>query len=158
MAGQIYQGRYTVDNDKDLVVFLIGMRINKRWAIHRWLPVFLAMPGMITELYRNKEQLGFLSTESYFGLRTTVMIQYWKTADDVLAYAKMEKHLKAWQSFNQKLKGNDAVAVYHEMYQVKAGQYEAVYANMPKYGLAHALMHIPVGKGSNTSRERLNSV
>jgi len=158
MAGQIYQGRYTVDNDKDLVVFLIGMRINKRWAIHRWVPVFLAMPGMITELYRNKEQLGFLSTESYFGLRTTVMIQYWKTADDVLAYAKKEKHLKAWQSFNQKLKGNDAVAVYHEMYQVKAGQYEAVYANMPKYGLAHALMHIPVGKGSNTSRERLNSV
>ena len=158
MAGQIFQGRYTVDNNEKIVVFLIGMRINKRWAIHKWLPVFLAMPGMITELYRNKEQLGFLSTESFLGLRTTVMIQYWKAAESVLAYAKMEKHLKAWQSFNQKLKGNDAVAIYHEMYQVEAGQYEAAYVNMPKYGLAQALKHIPVGKGSHTSRERLKSI
>ena len=34
-----------------LVVFLIGMRINKWWKIHQWLPVFLAMPKMIKELY-----------------------------------------------------------------------------------------------------------
>jgi len=29
------------DRDEDVVVFLIGMRINAFWKVHRWLPVFL---------------------------------------------------------------------------------------------------------------------
>ena len=35
----------------DFVVFLIGMRINKFWQIHKWFPVAMAMPKMIKELY-----------------------------------------------------------------------------------------------------------
>lgn len=157
MSSSIFKGRYTVENNEDLVVFLIGMRINKRWALHKWLPVFLSMPGMIRELYTHKEKLGFFSTESFFGLRTTVMIQYWRSTEDVIAYARQEKHMKAWQDFNRKFKGNDAVAVYHETYEVKAGQYEAVYVNMPKYGLGKALKHIAVGKGRNSANERLKA-
>lgn len=57
---------------------------------------------MIKELYSHKDELGFLSMESYFGLRTTVMIQYWRSMDDLLAYAKSEKHLTAWKHFNQR--------------------------------------------------------
>lgn len=29
MGKSIYEGRYTIENDQDIVVFLIGMRINK---------------------------------------------------------------------------------------------------------------------------------
>ncbi|MFB6255318.1 MAG: monooxygenase family protein [Haloplanus sp.] len=36
--------RVTAEVEGDLVVFLIGMRINSLWKVHRWLPVFLAMP------------------------------------------------------------------------------------------------------------------
>ena len=85
MAKQIYTGRYTTENNDNIVVFIIGMRINKRLAVHKWLPVFNAMPGMIRELYMNKDELGFLSMESYFGLRTTVMIQYWRSTEDLLS-------------------------------------------------------------------------
>lgn len=155
MKSTIYKGRYTVENNEDMVVFLIGMRINKRWAVHKWLPVFLAMPGMISELYTNKEKLGFLSTESFLGLKTTVMIQYWRSSQDVIAYARQEKHLRAWQHFNKLIKNNDAVAVYHETYEIKSGQYEAVYVNMPKYGLAKALKHMPVTPERNTANQRL---
>ncbi|WP_246096867.1 DUF4188 domain-containing protein [Psychrobacillus soli] len=31
--------------------------MNKRLAIQKWLPVFNTMPGMIKELYVNKEEL-----------------------------------------------------------------------------------------------------
>lgn len=103
MANKVYTGRYTVDNAKDMVVFIIGMRVNKRLAIHKWFPVFTAMPGMVKELYTNKEELGFLSMESYFGLKTTTMIQYWRSLEDLLAYAKNDKHLTAWKHFNQKV-------------------------------------------------------
>ena len=54
----IYQDRMTAKMEGDFVVFLIGMRINNWLAIHRWLPVFLAMGKMLPELYKNPS-LGF---------------------------------------------------------------------------------------------------
>ena len=42
--------RVTAQIEGDFVVFLIGMRINKPWKVHKWLPVFRAMPMMISEL------------------------------------------------------------------------------------------------------------
>lgn len=39
--------RVTARIDGDFVVFLIGMRINKPWTVHKWLPVFRAMSRMI---------------------------------------------------------------------------------------------------------------
>ncbi|MCG3005253.1 DUF4188 domain-containing protein, partial [Escherichia coli] len=58
LAKQIYNGRYTADSEEDMVVFIIGMRINKLFSFSKWLPVFMAMPPMKKELYQNKE-LGF---------------------------------------------------------------------------------------------------
>lgn len=48
------------EKDEEFVVFLIGMRINKWWKIHKWLPVAIAMPKMIKELYANPE-MGLLA-------------------------------------------------------------------------------------------------
>lgn len=157
MAKHIYTGRFTTENTEDIVVFIVGMRVNKRLAVHKWLPVFNAMPGMIKELYTNKESLGFLSMESYFGLRTTTMIQYWRSIEDLLAYAKNEKHLAAWKNFNKKVGNNDAVGVYHETYQLTKGSYESVYVNMPHYGLGKAINHIPISSELNTARKRLKA-
>ncbi|MBR7554961.1 DUF4188 domain-containing protein [Allobacillus sp. GCM10007491] len=155
MGKDIFSGRYTTENDKDIVVFMIGMRINKRLAIHKWLPVFLAMPPMIKELHTHQEELGFLGMESFFGLRTTVMIQYWSSTEALLSYAKGKKHLTAWKAFNQKVGNNKAVGIYHESYQVKKGNYESVYGNMPLYGLSKALSHIPIEPHLNSARKRL---
>ncbi|MBL4984329.1 DUF4188 domain-containing protein [Bacillus safensis] len=157
MKKDIRAGRFTTDNSDSIVVFIIGMRINKRWAIHQWLPVFMAMPGMIKELYTHQEELGFLGTENFFGLRTTAMIQYWKSTDDLLAYAKMEKHLAAWKEFNQRARNNDAVGIYHETYQIQAGSYESIYVNMPSYGLGQAKPPISISNGQQTAKERLNT-
>ncbi|MCT2536487.1 DUF4188 domain-containing protein [Aquibacillus koreensis] len=157
MATNIHTGRYTTENKDDIVVFIIGMRINKRLAVHKWLPVFNAMPGMIKELYVHKEELGFLSMESYFGLRTTVMIQYWRSTEELIAYAKGQKHLTAWKNFNKKVGNNDAVGIYHETYQVKSGSYESIYGNMPTYGLGKALAIQPVTADNRSAKKRLRS-
>ncbi|NWO15161.1 DUF4188 domain-containing protein [Virgibacillus sp.] len=155
MIKQVYSGRYTTENEEDIVVFLIGMRVNRRLAVHKWLPVFLAMPRMIKELYTYKDTLGFLSMESYFGLRTTLMVQYWRSTEDLLAYAKGKQHLAAWKRFNQKASHTNAVGIYHETYVVPKGNYEAIYANMPLYGLAKANEHIPVSPKRTTAKQRL---
>ncbi|MET1014857.1 MAG: DUF4188 domain-containing protein, partial [Paenisporosarcina sp.] len=100
---------------------------------------------------------GFLSMESYFGLRTTLMIQYWRSTDELLAYAKNEKHLTAWKNFNKKVGNNDAVGIYHETYELKPESYESVYGNMPLYGLGKALKHIPITAERVSARKRLKS-
>ena len=51
--------RMTAELEGDFVVFLIGMRINRPWKLHKWLPVVLAMPRMLRELEARPES-GFL--------------------------------------------------------------------------------------------------
>jgi hypothetical protein len=46
----IIASRVTGALEGDFVVFLIGMRINKPWKLHKWLPVARAMPKMLNEL------------------------------------------------------------------------------------------------------------
>ena len=41
---KIYKQRMTSHLDGEFVIFLIGLRINKLWKVHKWLTVFLAMP------------------------------------------------------------------------------------------------------------------
>lgn len=154
MGKKIFLGRYTVAGDSDLVVFIIGMRVNKLRAVNKWWPVFKAMPLMLRELYSNPE-LGLMSMESYYGLRSVLMVQYWRSPEQLLSYAKGETHLPAWRDFNKKAKNNDAVGIYHETYIVQNGSYECIYGNMPVFGLAKALEHQPVSAAKNTARKRL---
>ena len=51
--------------------------------------------------------------------------------------------------------GNGVVGIYHETYLVNAGQYEAVYGNMPLFGLAAATQHVPAVGRRETARRRL---
>ena len=66
--------RVTAQIEGDFVVFLIGMRINKPWKVHKWLPVFRAMPMMISELEQRPES-GFLGAIRGF----SVIVQYWRS-------------------------------------------------------------------------------
>ena len=42
--------RLTAEVDGEFIVFLIGMRVNRPWKVHRWGPVALAMARMLREL------------------------------------------------------------------------------------------------------------
>ena len=146
MAKTINQ-RMTVKIEGDFVVFLIGMRINRFWKFHKWLPVARAMPGMLKELSQKPES-GFLGFQLSGGL-PPLTIQYWRSFEHLEAYAKDRngEHYPAWKAFNQKIKSNGDVGIWHETYKVKAGEYECVYNNMPKFGLGKAGELIPaIGK------------
>ena len=132
---KIINQRMTVNLEGDFVVFLIGMRINRLWKFHKWIPVARAMPRMLIELSQKPES-GFLGFQIYGGL-PPVIAQYWKSFEQLEAYAKDRngQHYPAWKSFNAKIKSNGDVGIWHETYKVKAGEYECVYNNMPKYGL-----------------------
>jgi hypothetical protein len=121
------------------VLFLIGMRFNKLWKVHRWLPVVMAMPRMLRELYQHPE-LGFLNAHTWFG-RTIIVVQYWESRSQLEAYAKSRDHahLPAWSAFNRTIGTSGDVGIWHETYAIREGDYENVYVNMPPFGLAKAM-------------------
>ncbi|MDW8543561.1 DUF4188 domain-containing protein [Staphylococcus sp. KG4-3] len=150
------KGRYTVLPNESITLFLIGLRVNKWYKIHKWLPVLLAMPPMLNELLKNKS-LGCLSYEMFFKYRGVMIVQYWKSNEQLLFYSKMPKHLKAWHRFAKVLKQNDAVGFYHETYNSGSKQYENIYINMPDFGLGKARDNQVVNKETQSAKQRLYS-
>jgi len=124
--------------DGDFVVFLIGMRFNQPWKLHKWLPVVRAMGRMLPELYA-QPALGLLHHEMGFG-RTLLLVQYWRSLDLLMEYARNKDaaHLPAWRDFHRAVGTDGSVGIWHETYCVAAGRYESVYVNMPPFGLGRA--------------------
>jgi hypothetical protein len=150
----IRRERLTAQMDGDFVVFLIGMRINKIWKIHKWFPVVRAMPRMLRELMTTPDS-GLLSYEMWFG-RTTIMVQYWRSTEQLLAYAanKDAEHLPAWRAFNQSVGTTGDVGIWHETYKISPGSFENVYANMPPFGLGKAGTLYPASGKRSSARDR----
>jgi hypothetical protein len=134
----IIQKRMTGRIEGDFVVFLIGMRINRWWKVHKWMRVAMAMAPMIRELEENRE-LGFLGEEHWLG-RTTIMVSYWRSMEQLMDYAtnKTGKHLPAWKDFYRVVGTNGDVGIWHETYRVRPGDFESVYVNMAPFGLGKA--------------------
>ena len=153
---KIYAGRFTADTTEPFVVFLIGMRVNRPLLVHKWLPTALAMGPMLRALAQDPSS-GFLHGEPFFYPGGVGLIQYWRSTEDLERFARspQESHLKAWQRFNRAVGKDGSVGIWHETYEVAAGRYEAIYGNMPRFGLAAATAHAPVGKRGETARERL---
>lgn len=147
--------RLTAVADEGFVLFLIGMRINNPLAIHRWLPVFLAMSRMLPELYKNPA-LGFKSYQMWLG-RTLILVQYWESAEKLMAYAKQTdaEHLPAWKAFNKAARSTNSVGIYHETYIIDPGKSENIYVNMPPFGFGKVGKLEPVGGKRNTAAGRL---
>lgn len=155
VLNMIYRDRMTAQMDGEFAVFLIGMRINKPLLVHKWSPVAFAMPRMLRELYRTPE-LGLLSHEMWFS-RTIILVQYWRSLDALLSYAKSKDahHLPAWQAFNRSIGTDGTVGIWHETYVVKPGTYENVYANMPAFGLGKAGQLVEAKAGLKSAADRL---
>ncbi len=151
---EIIPERMAAEIDGDFVVFIIGMRINKPWKVHKWLPVFRAMPRMLKELASQPDS-GYLGSISSGPL----IVQYWRSFEHLEAYARSHDHhhWPAWVAFNRRMRESRGdVGIWHETYQVRAGQYEAIYSGMPRYGLGSVGKLIPASGRKESARDRLH--
>lgn len=134
-----------------IVVFAIGMRINRLWKVWKWLPVFREMPRMLKEQAADPS-IGVLSTRLTFSVRNIGVLQHWRSVEDLHAYAHGpgRLHLAAWKRFNARIGTSGDVGIWHETYEVPAGRMESVFVNMPAYGLGVAGKLFPA-KGDRAS-------
>ena len=142
----VFPGRYRAQIDGDFVVFIIGMRVNRPLKVRQWFPVFRAMPKMIKEL-EGRPETGFLAANQGFMYGCPALVQFWRSFEDLDRFARdpASLHLPAWREFNKRVRGSGDVGIWHETYKVRAGEYEAIYGNMPRVGLAGIAEHLPLG-------------
>ncbi len=152
-----WSARPDAERDADLVLFLIGARFNKPWQVRSAVPVFLAMPRMLRELSAHPET-GFVRGETYLSGLTVLVVQYWRSFDQLTMWARApeELHLPAWRAFNAAARTSTAVGVFHETYRVGATGSEAVYVDMPVMGLAAATEHVPVERRGQSAARRID--
>ncbi|MEV0091970.1 DUF4188 domain-containing protein [Streptomyces sp. NPDC050738] len=152
-------GNTTAAAEGDVVVLLIGMRINHFWAAHRWIPVFVGMLRMLRELGRDKSRglLGHVLLTA--SPRTYYVVQYWESKEKLYAYASAPDmfHRRAMAVLNRRqLKGrmHQHVGLWHESYIAPEGSYETIYADMPPFGLAAATGVLPLEKRGRYAADR----
>ncbi len=157
MFAPIYPGRFTAEMPDDFVVFLIGMRVNRPLRVRKWFPVFTAMPRMLRWLDQHPEA-GLLKWHNAW-LHGPAIVQYWRSFDDLARFARapQEPHLPAWRLFNQAVHGSGEVGIWHETYRIRAGEYECIYGNMPRVGLAAVGGHRPVGSTGQSAARRIGA-
>lgn len=152
----IENGRMTHAYDGELVVFLIGMRVNRWWRPDLWLPVFGAMPPMLAELSKDPDS-GMLGYRLLLGEGGPVVVMYWDSHEKLYAYASRPdaEHRPAWARFNRRARSAPGVVgVWHETFQV--GVAESVYVGMPTRGLAKATIAVPVGRRADRAADRFD--
>jgi hypothetical protein len=152
----VQPGRYTADHDGDVVVFMIGMRINRLLKVRQWVPTIMAMPPMLREL-QQKPDLGLLGVEQFVRWRTVFHVQYWRSFEDLHRFARSpdEPHLPAWRAFNKRVGTNGDVGIFHETYVAPAGGIESMYGNMPLFGLAKATARVEIGRKGQAAAYRM---
>jgi hypothetical protein len=151
---EVKQGRWTAKVDGDFVVFIIGARPDWRHPVRTFkdLGGTRGMPFMLARLSKDP-QSGLLGFERH-GLTTTV--QYWRSFEHLERFARAadEPHLPAWRNYWRRVGRDPRSGIWHETFLVRAGEYEAIYGNMPAYGLGRATALVDVREGS-TARGRL---
>ena len=152
----VRQGRWTAEIDGDFVVFMIGARINSKLQALR---AFTDLGGrrgmnhMLKYLVEHPER-GLLGYQT----AGATIIQYWRSFDHLEAFAKNtdDPHLAVWRNFWKRVGKSGRSGIWHETYLVRAGEYEAIYGNVPPRGLGKAGRLVPVAE-SVGARQRLKA-
>jgi hypothetical protein len=154
---EVKQGRWTARVEGDFVVFIIGARLDWRNPVRslRDLGGQMSLPQMLKYLTEHPEK-GLLGYEQP-GLTTT--IQYWRSFEHLERFAQDQDdpHLAVWRKYWKRVGRSPRTGIWHETFLVRAGEYEAVYGNMPPRGLAKASELVPL-TSDTTARKRLRNL
>jgi hypothetical protein len=151
----IKQGRWAARIEGDFVVFIIGTHLDWRHPF-RWfrdIGGIRGMPYMLDRLAKHPEH-GMLGYQS-MGL---VNIQYWRSFEDLERWAAepTEPHKPALQKYWKRVGREGRSGIWHETFLVRAGEYEAIYGNMPPRGLGKATELVRLSEDSS-ARGRLRT-
>ncbi|KAI2617410.1 hypothetical protein GGR54DRAFT_607648 [Hypoxylon sp. NC1633] len=143
--------------DKPIAMFLVGIRSNS--PLGRLSPTYQRVNHYMDELYEDAESNR--TTNGYLGRtadflpmdfsqnNTMITISYWKTIEDLEAFARRPIHIKAFRYLvKAQTTGSkkDETGVLHEVLYCPPGHWEAVYSNMAPWGMERLKWPMPKNK------------
>ena len=147
--------RMMAEIDGDFVVFLIGASPSKLHLVRSLIDLGgrRGMRHMLDYLVAHPEK-GLLGYQ--FGL--PAIVQYWRSFEHLEAFARDagDPHLAAWRNYWRRVGQSGRTGIWHETYLVRAGEYEAIYGNMPPFGLGKAGRLVPLSESSR-ARHRIKA-
>jgi len=120
--------RRTVDLSQfpDLIVVLLGMRVNKLTGLKTLLgfgpKISASVEAQPDGLFAHEIFL-FSLFPAHLGIR-----QYWRDMESLLAWTRSDPHRLWWQTF---LKNSGGTGFWHETYTLRGGM-EAIYDDVPQ--------------------------
>jgi hypothetical protein len=150
----VRRGRFAGEIDGDFVVFLIGARLNSARHVLRSLQDLggrrRGMAAMLAALVDQPEK-GLLGYRMGF----PTIVQYWRSFEHLEAFARDpgDLHRPTWLEWYRR-DPQGRTGIWHETYLVRAGDYEAIYSDVPVSGLAAAGRAVDLRPGSS-ARVRL---
>jgi len=159
----VKRGRMTAKIEGDFVVFIIGARSNREWALTSNVSTMGKAFTMMTKELQDHPELGCLGSEDYSGntrdQSTVFSVQHWRSVEHLQKYATStsNEHYPGWKFLMKIGKMSEEVAFWHETFLVKDGQYEAIYVNSPPVHLmsARETKVLPAQGQYTTMRSRL---
>ncbi len=153
------QGRWTAELEGDFVVFLIGAMVHDPTVASEAAGLLAAMTEMLDELEADPSK-GLLGYTRHGDPGHGVIVQYWRSFDALENYARNPgaRHAPVWRAWNR-LASDDrnGAGIWHETFKVAAGEYEAIYQNMPVTGLQKAGRALTVTEAKDSARARITS-
>ena len=152
---EVKAGRWTADIEGDFVVFLIGARADKRRLLRsfRDLGGRRGMLHMLQHLSAHPEK-GLLGYEMSTLRRDHRAVLALVRAPRAVRQRRDDPHVAAWRNYWQRVGKDTRTGIWHETYLVRAGEYEAIYGNMPPFGLGKASSLVTLAEG-RSARGRL---
>ena len=93
MGQSSYPKRLAAEMDGEFVVYINGMRLNKLRALHKYIIAGRKLAAMFDRLEADPDS-GFLGYEPAIrGLRSGAAIQYWRSLEDLRAFAQASDDL-----------------------------------------------------------------
>ena len=153
---KVNEGRWTSRIEGDFVVFLICAKLQLRHPLRSLIDLGgrRGMQHMLKYLTEHPEK-GLLGYQS----AGITIIQYWRSFEHLERFAadETDPHLAAWRKYWKRVGRSGRTGIWHETYLVRAGEYEAIYGNMPAYGLGKAGDLVPLSEDA-TARRRLKNL
>jgi Domain of unknown function (DUF4188) len=152
---QVAGRRMAAEIDGDFVVFLIGASPSKLHLVRSLIDLGgrRGMKHMLDYLVAHPEK-GLLG----YQMGLPVIVQYWRSFEHLEAFARDagDPHLAVWRNYWRRVGKSGRTGIWHETYLVRAGEYEAIYGNMPPFGLGKASRLVPISE-SSSARRRLKT-
>ena len=136
-------GRWTAELDGDFVVFLIGAAVHDPAVTTEVSGLPMAMVDMLDELEADPSK-GLLGYTRHGEPGNGVLVQYWRSFEALEAYARNPdagtRRLACVEPLDRRPRRS---RIWHETFKVSAGNYEAIYQNMPVMGLRRPVDRSP---------------